>query len=142
MKKILTPVLIGVAGLAVGGGAAYATALLMGPPAEETPKAETRFISAGKILAPLVLEDGQLSGYVSFEVSLEVSVEEGADIEAKLPLLLHAINMRSYRTPLAAGPDGMLPEIGKFRKLVQQAATEAFGPGAVSRVAVTQAAPA
>jgi hypothetical protein len=56
--------------------------------------------------------------------------------------LLHAINMRTYRTPMAAGPDGMLPDISVFRKIVMDAAPEAFGPKVVRLVAVTQAVPA
>ena len=42
----------------------------------------------------------------------------------------------------AAGPDGLLPTIGLFRKVVIEAAYEAFGKGVVVRAAVTQATPA
>ena len=59
-----------------------------------------------------------------------------------MPLLLHAINLRTFRSPLASGPDGMLPDIEQFRAVVMTAAPEAFGEGMVRHVAITQANPA
>ncbi len=144
MKKVLLPLIVAALGVAVGGGSAYATSMILGPasaPKKEAPQ-ETAFVPAGKILAPLVFPDGRLSGYVSFEVALEVPADRSEDIAARLPLLLNAINMRTYRTPMTSGRDGMLPNIAVFRKLVQESAVEAFGKGAVRRTAVTQAVPA
>ena len=145
-KLLLLPVLL-LAGLGVGGGAAYGTITLMGPPKPaaahaEAEAAEPSFVDAGKVLAPLVTADGRLSGYVQFQVQLEVPEDKAADVTARLPLLLHAINMRTYRTPMAAGPDGLLPDLGTFRKVVMEAAPEAFGAGVLKKVAVTQASPA
>jgi hypothetical protein len=146
MKKfILLPILL-LAGIGVGGGAAYGTITLMGPPgpaaAPKAEEVEPSFVDAGKILAPLVSADGQLSGYVQFQVQLEVPEDKAEFVTARLPLLLHAINMRTYRTPMAAGPDGLLPDLGTFRKVVMDAAPEAFGAGVLRKVAVTQASPA
>jgi hypothetical protein len=141
MKKTLLSLLVLAAGIGVGGGAAYATGLLLGP-AEEARAAGTAFVPAGKVLAPLVFPDGRLSGYVAFEMALEVQADQSEFVAARLPLLLNAINMRTYRTPMAAGPDGLLPNIGLFRKVVTEAADEAFGKGVVVRAAVTQATPA
>ena len=143
MKRILTLFLIAAAGVGVGGGAAYATGALLGPGAPETlaDSGGTELIPAGKVLAPLVFPDGRLSGYVSFDIHLDVPVDRSEWVSARLPLLLNAINMRTYRTPMTSGPDGLLPNIGTFRKLVLDASAEAFGNGAVRRVAVTEAAP-
>lgn len=145
MKAILLPVAVLIAGTAVGGGAAYGVGLLVGPaPAagEKPAPAETSFVPTAKILAPLVMSDGRLSGYVAFEVQLEVGADEAEFVTARLPLLLHAINMRTYRTPMAAGADGMLPDLGVFRKVVMEASGEAFGKGVVTMAAITQATPA
>jgi hypothetical protein len=149
MKKILFLVVTLLLGLGVGGGAAYATMLLVGPKAPHVASAETAegdakqsFVPVDKVLAPLVTADGNLSGYVQFQLSLEVPEDKAEFVTARLPLLLHAINMRTYRTPLAAGPDGMLPNIEEFRKVVEAAAPEAFGSRLVKKVAVTQATPA
>jgi hypothetical protein len=147
MKKILFFVALLIAGLGVGVGAAYATELLLGPrkPAAPTPAVTSNkpnFVATGKILAPLVGADGRLAGYESFEVQLNVAEDQSALVTAKLPLLLHAINMRTYRTPMASGPDGMLPDIEVFRKVVQQAADDAFGKNVVKRAAITSATPA
>lgn len=141
------PLIMLLAGAAIGGGGAYATLSILGPPAAADAHAapapvETSFVSVAKVMAPLVLADGRLSGYVSFDVDLQVATEKAPDVTAKLPLLLHAINMRTYRTPLAAGPDGMLPDIAGLRKVVMAAAPDAFGPGIVRRVAITRAEPA
>lgn len=145
MRKLVTMILVALLGLAVGGAAAWATALLAGPrpaAAHAAPARPPVFVPAGKILAPLVFGDGRLSGYVSFEFQLEVQDDRVAFVTARLPFLLHAINMRTYRAPMASGPDGMLPNLEVFRKVVEDASTEAFGAGIVRRAAITAAVPA
>ncbi|MBA16097.1 MAG: hypothetical protein CMN73_07050 [Sphingomonas sp.] len=151
MKKLLFPLLLLVLGALVGGGAGFAVVTFVAPPPasaaegthdESDKDVPTAFVPAEKILAPLVFEDGRLSGYVSFDVSLEVPEDQAALVTARLPLLFHAINMRTYRTPLASGPDGMLPGMDGFRAVVEQAAIEAFGKDVVKRVAITNATPA
>lgn len=145
MKKILFLLVILLAGLGLGGGAAYATVMLLGPKAAAGAahdEVEPSFVDAGKVLAPLVFADGRLSGYVEFQVQLEVPADKAEFVKARMPLLLHAINMRTYRTPMAAGPDGLIPDLETFRKVVLQAGPEAFGAGVLRKVAVTQANPA
>lgn len=148
MKKILMPVIVLVAGTGVGGAAGYAATAALRPSSPtaastaSAPQVATRFVPVDQVIAPLVMPDGRLSGYVEFAVQLEVPEDQADAVTVRLPLLLHAINMRTYRTPLAAGPDGMLPDIGGLRAVVMAAAPEAFGPGVVRRVAVTQATPA
>jgi hypothetical protein len=147
MKKILLPLILLLAGLGVGGGAAYGTSRLVGPRAaasanEEVDTSEMGFVTSTKVTAPLVTPDGRLSGYVAFEVSLQVPRDKSESVTARLPLFLHAVNMRTYRTPMAAGPDGLLPDLGTFRKVVMDSAAEAFGPRVVHFAAITQALPA
>lgn len=146
MKKLLFLIAVIAAGLGLGGGAAFGTMLLLGPrPAGALSGAsdpELIFVAADKVLAPLVFADGRLAGYTQFQVQLEVPKDQMGFVTERLPLLLHAINMRTYRTPLAAGPDGQLPNIEEFRKVVTQSAPEAFGAGIVRKVAITQAVPA
>lgn len=145
VKTILLPVIALLGGVGVGGASAYATGLILGPVHARPEAAEqlpTGFVPVSKILAPLVFADGRLAGYVSFDVQLEVNADKVDGTTQRLPLLLHAINMRTYRAPMAAGPDGMLPDLAMFRKIVIDASTEAFGPGLVRRVAITGAVPA
>jgi flagellar basal body-associated protein FliL len=148
MKKILFMLVVGFAGLGLGGGAALATLMLLGPrPAHAaTAPADTDtkpvFVPVDKLLAPLVGDDGRLTGYVQFQFNLEVPEDKSHDVTARLPLLLHAINMRTFRTPMAAGKDGLLPGLDAFRKVVEASANEAFGAGVVRKVAITQATPA
>jgi hypothetical protein len=99
-------------------------------------------VPTGEILAPLVFADGRLAGYVTFECQLEVPQGSAADVGAKLPLLLNAVNMRTYRAPLASGPDGLVPGLDTFRRVVMDAAVDVYGKGAVRSVAVTRASPA
>lgn len=147
MKKILFMVIVLLAGLGLGGGAAFATVKLLGPakPGSATATHEEvtpSFVDGGKVLAPLVFADGRLSGYVQFQIQLEVPEDKAEFVTARLPLLLHAVNMRTYRTPMAAGPDGLLPDLDTFRKIVMTAGSEAFGVGVLRKVAITQASPA
>lgn len=141
MKRILGIVTFLILGLAVGGGAALAASMVLGP-APEHEVADSAFVPTGPLLAPLVFEDGHLSGYVSFEIQLEVPADKAEFVAARMPLLLHAINLRTFRSPLASGPDGMLPNLEQFRKVVMAAAPEAFGKGVVRHAAITQANPA
>lgn len=147
MKKLLLLLAVLLAGTGVGGGAAYATRLIVGEPAaaKAEPAAETTdlaFVPAANVMAPLVTADGRLAGYVQFEMQLEVPADKVDYVTARLPLLLHAINMRTYKTPMAAGPDGLLPDLKTFRAVVMAAAPEAFGASVVKAAAITQAVPA
>lgn len=147
MKRIiLFPVLIA-AGLGTGAAGAFAVRTLAPPAAaaavaDAAPKPVLAFVAVPKVLAPLVMADGRLAGYVSFDLGLEVEPDQVATVTQELPMLLHAINMRTYRTPLAAGPDGLLPDVNGLRAVALAAAPEAFGRGVVRRVAVTRAEPA
>lgn len=139
MKKVIVSTLVLVLGIGVGGGAAYGTSQLLGAQAEA--RVATEFVPTGTVLAPLVFGDGRLASYVSFEVQLEVPSNKRADVELRLPILLNAINMRTYRTPMASGRDGLIPGLAVFRKVVLDAAVETYGKDVVQRAVVTQAAP-
>ncbi|MBB5710744.1 hypothetical protein [Sphingomonas xinjiangensis] len=149
MKKVLFLLATMLAGLGAGGGAAYATVSILGPAKPGAHGAEAAgdatplsFVDGGKIMAPLVFADGRLSGYVQFQIQLEVPADKADSVTARLPLLLHAINMRTFKTPMAAGPDGQLPDVEAFRKVVMASAPEAFGAGVINKVAITAATPA
>lgn len=146
MKTLVTLLMLLILGLALGGGAAFGVAQLLGPPppsgAEAHEEAHTIFVSAGTILAPVVAADGRLSGYANFDVQLEVDAEKEAEVTEKLPLLLNAINLRTWSTPLAAGPDHILPDLRAFARVVDAAAQEIFGKKMVRRVIVMGARPA
>lgn len=144
MKTVPLAILVVVAGLIAGGGAAFATGLIVKTPAKTVaavPESPT-FVATGKILAPLVFSNGRLAGYVSLEAQLETAPDQAEFVRERLPLLLHAVNMRTYRTPMASGPDGMLPDLTAFRALLMTSSAEAFGADVVKRAAITQAAPA
>jgi len=142
MRKLLPPLLLTIAGAGVGGAAAIGARAVLGQPgAKPVHVTETAFVPATKITAPLVLGDGRLAGYVSFDAALEVPADQEASVTQRLPLLLHAINMRTYRTPLATGRDGLLPDIAGLRAVTLAAANEALGPHAVRRVSITRAEP-
>ncbi len=149
MKKILFLFIVMLSGLGLGGAAAFGTLLVLGPrpataaPAPAAEAVETAFVPVDKLLAPLVsADDDRLTGYVQFQFNLEVPRDKATEVTARLPLLLHAINMRTFKTPMAAGKDGLLPSLDQFRKVVESSSQEAFGAGVVRKVAITQATPA
>lgn len=147
MKTAPLAAIIIVAGLALGGGASYATMLVLAPPGtKETAKplepAAPTFVSTGKIMSPLVTPNGRLAGYVQFEAMLETAPEQAEFVKMRLPVLLNAVNMRTYRTPMTSGPDGMLPNLDVFRGLMLASTVEAFGTGRIKSIAIVQATPA
>lgn len=149
MKKIIVPLALLAAGAGVGGAAAWGTALVGAARAPFDAGADAgydvealAFVPAGTIVAPLVSADGRLAGYVAADVALGVPEADAGHVAERLPLLLHAVNLRSFQTPLAAGPDGLLPDIERLRALVADAAAEAYGKGVVREVAVVKAVPA
>lgn len=148
MKTVPLAMLVVAAGLVAGSGASFATGLILSGQIETghapapAPDPLPTFVPSGKIMLPLVFPTGRLAGYVSIEVQLEVASDEAKFVTARLPFLLNAINMKSFRTPMTSGPDGMLPDLSAVRAVVIAAAIEAFGPGIVRRVAIVQAVPA
>lgn len=148
MKTLPLAALLLVAGLGIGSGSAFGTAFLLksaDPPAKAAtpaPPEAPNFVPTGLILSPLVSPTGRLAGYVQFEAMLQTAPDQAEFVKARLPLLMHAINMRTYRTPMTSGPDGLLPNLETFRALVMASAAEAFGPGLVKRVAIQKAIPA
>ncbi|AXK44152.1 hypothetical protein DVR09_14730 (plasmid) [Erythrobacter aureus] len=140
----MKPLLVLLAGIAVGGASGY-IAKQYGAPIEVATDdhIETAFVEVDDIVAPLVLPDGKrLAGYVSFKLALEVPLEESEEITSRLPLLLHEINMRTYRKPMASGPDGTLPTLEVFRAVVEESSNVVFGQGAVRTIAIARATPA
>jgi hypothetical protein len=140
---LLIPIAL-LAGLAVGGGAAIGVGRFApsGPEPEAPAPIDTEFVATGPILTPLVFPDGRFAGYVAVEAQLEVAIGEAEGVRLRMPLLLHAINLRTFRTPLATGPDGQIPDIAAYRRILIEAAPKVFGAGMVRRVAITQARPA
>lgn len=130
-------------GLPVGAGGGYAALQLFpelfGRKAEETAKGA--FVSVQPVLVPLVFKDGRLASYVSVECQLEVPADTVEDVQGRLPLFLNAVNMRTYRRPLAAGPDGQLPDLEGVRAVLLEAAREVYGKGFVRKAAISRASP-
>jgi len=144
VKKALGIPLLAITGVALGGGTAFGVQQLVPAPPKTAarPKIVTAFVPTGKLLAPLVSADGRLAGYVSFELQLETEESDVDYVTKRLPLLLDAVNMRTFRTPMATGPDEVLPDLAVLRKVVSESADSAYGPKVVHRVVVMQAAPA
>jgi len=147
MKRIFFFLLILLGGVATGGAAAFGVGLVLpaSEPHAQPEKAASNddgekpeFVPA-EVLLPLVDGDGQLAGYATVKLELRVATGSGEQVKERLPLLLDAINLRTFRTPLAAGPDGRLPDLAGFRQLVQAAADRSLGKGTVRQVAITEA---
>lgn len=143
LKRVGIGLAVVAAGVGVGVGAAYAAQKLYPELATGGGLRAERlqFVRTGKILAPMTFSDGRLAGYVSFETELEVPLLEAAKVRREIPVLLHAINLRTYKTPLASGKDGLIPELEAFRRVVADAGAEVYGAKTVRRVVVTQAEP-
>jgi hypothetical protein len=137
MQKAISLIALGL-GLVVGGAGAYGTDLMMQGSLQPH---KMVFLPTGEILAPLVSADGRLASYVNFTAQIEVPADREEDIKRNLPVLLNSINLRTFRTPMASGKDGLIPRIDLFRTVVKAAADEVLGPGVVARVAITQAEP-
>ena len=140
MKRFIQLLIVPAAGLALGAAGAFA--VHVAEVAQDSAALRTTsFVPAGTILLPLVLPDGRLSGYVNVTTQIEVPLAAQEKVRSDMPLLLDAINMRAYRTPLASGADGQIPRVDAFRKLVFDAAVATFGRNDVRRAVVTQVQP-
>jgi hypothetical protein len=141
MNRFMQLLIVPAAGLALGAAGAFAVHIAE-VAQESAALRTTTFVPAGTILLPLVLPNGRLSGYVNITTQIEVTLAAQEKVRSDMPLLLDAINMRAYRTPLAAGADGQLPRVEAFRKLVLDAAIATFGREGVRRAVVMQVQPA
>lgn len=141
MRKFLFLLVVSLLGLGVGAAGALATHLVIARH-ESQAREDAVLVPTGTILAPLVFPDGRLAGYVNFEAQIEVRSDRQDDVKQHMPLLLDAVNMRTYRAPLASGRDGLIPGVDAFRKVLFDAAVATFGKNTVRRAVVTQAMPA
>jgi hypothetical protein len=148
MKKILTLIILLVLGIGIGGGASYGVGMYLGPPpakdAHAAPKKEhieTAFIPTGPLTLPVVTNEGDLTGYGIFEMQLEVAEESEAEIAGQMPLILNAINLRTYRTPMTAGKQKVLPDLDVLSRIAMDASAQALGKDKVLRAVVTSAKP-
>ena len=138
-------VIMTVAGLLAGAGGGTAVGLLMpAAPAAPAPveTGDGKFVTLGALLVPLTLPDGRFTGYFRIEPQLEVGADDVDGVTAKLPLVIHAVNLRAYSKPLAVGPDGRLPDARSVRAIVADEAGKVLGRGVVRSVALTSLSPA
>jgi hypothetical protein len=141
MRKAIMVAVVMLLGVAIGGGAAYGTVRILGGKPLISLESPRAFLPTGPITAPLVAADGRLAGYVQFEAQLEVPGDRLAEMRGRLPLLLDAMTMRTFKAPMASGPDGMLPDIDVARRILAEAAGQVYGRDQVSKVVITQASP-
>lgn len=140
------PLLLLTLGLLSGAaGGAGMTFLL--PAGEAAPRAavtagDGRFVTIGALLVPILVDDRQLTAYATVEAQLEVGEADEEGVTARLPLVIHAVNVQLYGTPLASGPDGRLPDAAVLRKVFAEESQRVLGPGVVRSVALTRIAPA
>lgn len=126
-----------------GGGAAVSLMLPASPPAAEPVAAgDAKFVTLGALLLPLTLPDGRFTGYFRVEAQLEVAAEDVDGVTARLPLVIHGVNLSAYARPLATGADGRLPDAAAIRTIVAAEAAKVLGKGVVRSVALTSLAPA
>ncbi len=145
IKRIGIAVALLLAGLPVGAAGSYA-ALRFFPEKFKAHGAldqdvDTQFVQVDALLVPLVFKDGRLAGYISLQSQLEVPADEASDVTDRLPLFMNAVNMRTYRSPLASGPDGQLPDLSALRAVLLRAAVEVYGKDVVRKVTITHAVP-
>lgn len=131
--------------IGAGGGAGVAFLLPAAPPAPAVAPAssgDSKFVTLGALLVPVTLPDGQLTAYVTVEPQLELGEDDVEPVTARIPLIIDAVNVRTFATPLASGPDGRLPDAAAFKAVVAKEAARLLGPGVVRSVAITRIAPA
>lgn len=146
MKQIIVIILCLLVGLGAGAGGTYAYALNFGlgdkqGPDRPDPKGANKVLPPFKVRAPITFEDGTLATYAVFKVQLVVKEEAAMKAEEEEAMVINAINMRTFKTPLVKGPDGQIPDVEVFRKIVSAAGTEALGKGVVSNILITDVQP-
>ncbi len=132
-------------GLAAGAGGGAGVSLVTAPKsakAEPLAAASGRFVTLGALLIPVMLADGQLTAYVTIEAQIEVGEADEEAATERVPLIIHAVNLRAFTTPLGAGPDGRLPDAARVRAIVAEEAGKILGSGRVRSIALTRLAPA
>jgi hypothetical protein len=151
MKPPLAYLIVVLVAAGAGAGGAYGVVAYLKPPAVATagkpadpaadPDEPLVILPASRVLAPLVFPDGRLAGYANFSFQLEVAEKDAARVTEDMPVLINAINMRTYRTAMARDPDGQIPDLDILRRTIEAAHREAFGAGIVRRVLVVDAMP-
>lgn len=101
------------------------------------------YVALGKVTLPVVDKDGDLVRYVAIDASLEVPQGDGDEAKTKLPVVLHQINMVTWKSALSSGPDGELVDTNAVEKIFETAAKQVYGKDLpVNRVLLTSTIPA
>lgn len=146
MKQLLIVVLA----LLLGAGGGAAGMHFLGPAGQQAEKPaasaaplpeESEILPPFKVRAPIVFSDGNLSTYARFSVQLVVRAETAEQAGEMQPLVINAINMRTFQAPLAQSPDGQIPSVQAFRDIVLASAQEVLGRSNVSKALVTDIEP-
>ena len=143
MKPFVIPAICLIVGLAVGAGGMFIYNGQFGGASEPAPTApstlpdESTVLPPFKVRAPIVTSDGTLATYAVFTVQLAVAKDAAESAPEQVPMILNAINMRTYETPLAKGVDGKMPSLRHFHDLVSAAAKPILGQSVLAKVMVT-----
>ena len=149
-RKRIKTLLVAVTGLAVGSVAAVGILHSFGvsvPAAfanDRTSRPQAmEYVAVGKLTVPVVDREGELVRYVAIEASLEVPRGMGDEAKAKLPVVLHQINMVTWKSALSTGADGELVDTNSVEKIFETAAKQVYGKDVtVNRVLLTSTVPA
>ena len=139
-----------IAGLFVGSVAAAGVQYSVGatvPAALAKERADRpqamEYVDLGKVTVPVVDSDGDLVRYVTINASLEVPKGAGDATKSKLPVVLHEINMATWKSALSSGPDGELVDTNAVERIFESAAKQVYGKDVpVNRVLLTSTVPA
>ncbi len=134
MKKLLSLLLLIAAGLGLGGAGAWGVLRFMPKPPATAAIPPVRYVTAPVLAIPVVAKDGRLSGYVQITFQIETDEAHEAVVAADMPRFLDAVNRAAWATPIASGPDGLLPDPRRAGALGLVAAKKAHGKHSKARV--------
>ncbi len=146
MKHLVIIIFALLLGVGSGGSAMY----FLGPtvdraaqPASAAPalREGSVILRPFKVRTPIVYSDGNLSTYVKFSVQLLVTKDFADKANEMQPMVINEINMRTFRTPLAMGPDGQIPNLQVFRDIALASARKVLGRSNVNKVLITDVEP-
>jgi hypothetical protein len=144
MNRSLFLVATVVVGIVLGGATGWAASQFLVPmlkPVSKPAQEPTAFLEMPRMLGPIVDQEGRLMGYNQFIVHVEIQTKSDEDLKQWVPLLQDAINMRTFRTPMAVGTDGQRPNLDMLRQMVRAAAEEVLGKKEVRRILITESQP-
>jgi hypothetical protein len=145
-RSLLLPIILCVAGLAIGAGGVAGYFLFLHKPANaaaaehkeeasaEAKKEESDFVTVDRIMVPMIDRQGKLVSYASVDLELEVAAEDRGEADMNVALARAGITRRMSQETVVTLADSGVIDYDRADAILTEAVNEGYGKPIVRKV--------